>query len=156
MPQWPSKYLRFVLEDLGYPCDGPTALYEDNASAIEMVNAEKPTPCSRHIDIQHFAIQEWRKCNEIILQAIPGTANPADDWTKPLGWVLQDNTGEELGKIGTMVHFTTWHKRLEVKARYIYGANYEHLELFFEQKWEGNGVDVIDVCVCASDWLQFV
>ena len=57
-------------------------------STIRMVNSRIPTARSRHIDIQHFAIQEWKEAHEIVLRHIPGVINPADDLTKPLGWVL--------------------------------------------------------------------
>jgi hypothetical protein len=30
-----------------------------------MINASRPTPRSWHIDIQHFAIQEWRSNGDI-------------------------------------------------------------------------------------------
>jgi hypothetical protein len=55
-----AKYLRSILNELGYTQNEPTTLYEDNAAAILMINASRPTPRSRHIDIQHFAIQEWK------------------------------------------------------------------------------------------------
>ena len=83
-----AKYLRYILKELGFEESGPTVLFEDNASAIKMINAGKPTQRSRHIDIQHFAIQEWRQQQDILLVHIPGTSNPSDDYTKPLGWVL--------------------------------------------------------------------
>jgi hypothetical protein len=51
-----AKYLCSILHELGFTQQGPTALYEDNKAAITMINESKPTPCSRHIDIQHFAI----------------------------------------------------------------------------------------------------
>ena len=63
-------------------------LFEDNVSAIKMINADKPTQRCCHIDIQHFAIQEWCQQLDIVLEHIPGTSNPADDYTKLLGWVL--------------------------------------------------------------------
>jgi hypothetical protein len=53
-----AKYLQSILSELGYPQSEHTMLYEDNAAAILMVNASRPTPRSRHIDIQHFAIQK--------------------------------------------------------------------------------------------------
>jgi hypothetical protein len=46
-----AKYLLFILLEIGYPQLGPKTLYEDNAAAIPMVNASRPTPCARHIDI---------------------------------------------------------------------------------------------------------
>ncbi|KAI2501346.1 retrotransposon [Fragilaria crotonensis] len=76
-----AKYLRSILHELDYTQSGPTVLYEDNEAAILMINASRPTPRARHIDIQHFAIQEWKSNGDIILCHIPGIINPADALT---------------------------------------------------------------------------
>jgi hypothetical protein len=60
----------------------------DNEAAIAMINERKPTTRSCHIDIQHFAIQEWRQRGDIIMHHIPGIINPSDQATKALGWTL--------------------------------------------------------------------
>ena len=65
-----------------------TPLYEDNQAAIAMINDQKPTPRSRHIDIQHFAIQEWRQQGDIEMKYIPSELKIADNETNALGWVL--------------------------------------------------------------------
>lgn len=83
-----AKYLRSVLSELGYAQEEPTPLYMDNQAAIAMINERKPTTRSRHIDIQHFAIQEWRQRGDIIMHHIPGIVNPSDQATKALGWTL--------------------------------------------------------------------
>ena len=83
-----ALYLRSILKDLGFPQDEPTPIYEDNASCIDIVNSQKPTERSRHIDIRFFAIQDWKQKGLIRLHHIPGVINAADDLTKPLGWVL--------------------------------------------------------------------
>jgi hypothetical protein len=83
-----AKYLRSILLELDYAQLGPTVLYEDNQAAILMINASRPTPRSRHIDIQHFAIQEWKANGDIILCYIPGIINSADNLTKALGTTL--------------------------------------------------------------------
>jgi hypothetical protein len=57
-------------------------------AAINMVDAKRPTERSRHIDIQHFAIHEWRQRGNIKLAHVPGVVNAADAQTKSLGWVL--------------------------------------------------------------------
>jgi hypothetical protein len=49
-----AKYLRSILLELGYPQTSPTKLYEDNAAAILMVNAQRPTPRSRHTNTLLF------------------------------------------------------------------------------------------------------
>ncbi|HEY9819031.1 MAG TPA: Ty1/Copia family ribonuclease HI, partial [Candidatus Obscuribacterales bacterium] len=83
-----AKYLRAIMTELGFPPPGPTPIYEDNKSAINMINARVPTERSRHIDIQHFAIQDWKDAGDIVMHYIPGIINPSDDLTKPLGWIL--------------------------------------------------------------------
>ena len=82
------KFIRHILDEVGYPQHEPTAIYEDNAAAILMANAGKPTKRSRHIDIQYFALQEWVDRKLVKLFHIPGVFNPADSLTKALGWVL--------------------------------------------------------------------
>ena len=82
------KYIRSVMEELGIETNEPTPIYEDSQSVIEIINANKPTGRSRHIDIMFFAIQEWKDAKIITMKHIPGIINPADDLTKPLGFVL--------------------------------------------------------------------
>ena len=57
-------------------------------AAIAVVNESRPTPRARHVEIQHFAIQEWRNNGDIVLSHCPGVINSSDDLTKALGWVL--------------------------------------------------------------------
>jgi len=83
-----ARYLCSVLKDLGFTQEHPTVLYEDNQAAIAMINQCKPTTCSRHIDVQFFAIQEWRRQGDILMKHITGILNMADDSTKALGWIL--------------------------------------------------------------------
>lgn len=83
-----TKYLRAVLFALDFGEPDATVLYEDNEAAIAMVNENKPTPRARHVDIQHFALQEWRERGIVKLEHIPGVINPSDGGTKPLGWTL--------------------------------------------------------------------
>jgi len=83
-----ARFLRSVLCKLGFPQDGPTPIYKDNKSAIEIVNFNKPTERSRHIDIRFFVIQDWKARGDIVMKHIPGVINPSDDLTKPLGWIL--------------------------------------------------------------------
>lgn len=52
------RIVRSVLIELGFPQNEPTPNSEDNASAIEIVNASKTTDRSRYIHIRFFAIQD--------------------------------------------------------------------------------------------------
>ena len=83
-----TKYLRFILHELGYTQQEPTPIYEDNDSAIKIVNHNRPTDRSRHIEIRYFALQHWRLLKDIVMIHLPGVVNPADMLTKALGWVL--------------------------------------------------------------------
>ena len=62
----------------------------DNQAAIAMVNENWLTPRARPIEIQHFAIQEWRDKGDVVLHHCPGIINAGDDLTKALGWVLHE------------------------------------------------------------------
>ena len=83
-----ALYLRSILFELGFLCEGPTPIYEDNASTIDIVNSTIPTERARHIFIQYFAIQDWKEWGCIELIHIPGKLNCSDDLTKPLGFIL--------------------------------------------------------------------
>ena len=63
---------------------------DDNKAAIMMVNQQRPTTRTRHIDTQWFAIQEWKVFGEIVLGYISSGCNPSDAVTKALGSVLHD------------------------------------------------------------------
>jgi len=51
-----TKYLRFILHELGYTQTEPTPIYEDNDSAIKIDNHSGPTDRSRHVEIRYFAL----------------------------------------------------------------------------------------------------
>ena len=55
-----------------------------------MINAKVPTERLHHINIQHFAIQDWKDAGDLIMQHICGTINASDNLTKPLGWKLHE------------------------------------------------------------------
>jgi hypothetical protein len=86
-----AKYLHAILKELGFPQYDPTLIYEDNISAIKMINARILNECSSHIDTQHFTIQDWKDYGNIVLCYLPGIINPSDDLTKPHGWGLHSH-----------------------------------------------------------------
>jgi hypothetical protein len=83
-------YIHSILRELGFPPTGPTIIYEDNQSTINIINNGKPTERTRHVDIQWFSIHEWRRAGNLILCHLPGKINPANALTKPLGCVLHE------------------------------------------------------------------
>ena len=82
------KWIRYTMNELGRRQIGPSPIAEDNKAAIMMVNQQRPTTRTRHIDTQWFAIQEWKKLGEIYLLYIKTGDNPSDALTKALGTVL--------------------------------------------------------------------
>ena len=81
------KHSHAMLTELGFSQNIPTDVCCDNQSAIKMTNSKMPAERSRHIGIQHFAIQDWKDQGVLTMCCIPGIVNPADDLAKPLGWV---------------------------------------------------------------------
>ena len=83
------RYIRSILQELNFLEEGPTKIYIDNESALKIINDNQaPTARTRHLDIRYFALQDWKLDGDIEMIHIPGTLNPSDDLTKPLGWIL--------------------------------------------------------------------
>jgi hypothetical protein len=74
-----------------------------------MINARRPTDRARHIDIQWFAIQDWKESGDIVMSHVPGVLNPSDDLSKPLGWILHSRHCRRF-----MGHLSPCHKSLVV------------------------------------------
>ena len=78
-------YLRTILEQMGLDQNKATILFEDNEGALMMANAQQPTRRTRHMDIKHFAIQDWIEHDLIALHRVETTNNISDGFTKQLG-----------------------------------------------------------------------
>jgi hypothetical protein len=78
--------LRNLLSELGFGDESPTLLFEDNKAAIDL----SVNPCSRgHTKHIHRRWHYVRQCNDdgtVMLSKVPGTANPADAFTKALAY----------------------------------------------------------------------
>lgn len=83
-------FIRHIMNELRRMQKGPSPINEDNMACIMMVNQRRPTTRTRHIDIQWFAIQQWKEEGKIIMQYISTHINSADATTKALGWVLHN------------------------------------------------------------------
>ena len=60
---------------------------------VHIVNERRPTPRTRHVETQHFAVQEWRENGELEWRHFSGKINPSDDLTKGLPWSLHGRHG---------------------------------------------------------------
>ncbi len=81
-------FVRSILWDLAIPQEAATVLYEDNNACTAMGNAQKPTPCTQHIDIKYFAICEWIERELMHMERIDTIINMADHFTKGLSRAL--------------------------------------------------------------------
>jgi hypothetical protein len=59
-------------------------MYEDNDACTAMDNAQKPTSCTRHMDIQYFLLCDWVERDLMHLERIDTMVNMADLFTKSL------------------------------------------------------------------------
>ena len=83
-----ALYLRSIFEDIGIPQEEATVILEDNTGALMMANAKQPTRRTKHMEVKHFAIQDWVEQDLILLEQIPTTDNSADSFTKALSRTL--------------------------------------------------------------------
>ena len=81
-------YIRSILQAIGIEQKEATTLYEDNMGALLMASAHKPTKRTKHMDIRHFALQDWVDRDLILLKRIATIDNYADAMTKPLARTL--------------------------------------------------------------------
>ena len=77
--------VRRLLEEIGFPQDRPTVVFEDNAACIYSSMDNKPmNPRSKHIDIRVFKLKEFVKDGIMTLAKIESDKQVADNLTKPL------------------------------------------------------------------------
>ena len=88
-----TRYFRHILDELDLLLPGPTLVYTDNLANVHIVNERRPTPRTRHVETQHFAVQGWRENGEMIWKHFSGKINPTDDLTKALAWSLHGRHG---------------------------------------------------------------
>jgi hypothetical protein len=81
-------FVRSVLWDLNIPQEAATLLYEDNNACTAMGNEQKPTQCTRHMDIKYFSLCKWVERDLVILDRIDTSINMADHMTKALQPIL--------------------------------------------------------------------
>ena len=83
-----ALYVRSVLEDLDIPQKYATTIYEDNLGCVYMVQNNKPTRRTRHVDVRQLAIIDWVAKDLLKVKHICTNENTGDGLTKPLGKTL--------------------------------------------------------------------
>lgn len=97
-----AKYLRLVLNELIILQQNPTEIYVKNVATILICNNACLTKRTRHIDIKHFAMQQWIKNKEVLLKQIAGILNPSHILTKATALILHD------GHLSRLMGYTKW------------------------------------------------
>jgi hypothetical protein len=74
-------WIKRMIDFLGYK-QHTTSIHVDNRSAICLAESEKDDRRTKHIDVKHHMIKDLVNSKQVVLHHIPGTANPADIFTK--------------------------------------------------------------------------
>ena len=77
-----ALYICSILDNMGVPQTDATLIYEDNWGALLLAQAGRQTKHSRHIEIRHFALQDWIERDLLHLLDISTSLNASDIMTK--------------------------------------------------------------------------
>jgi hypothetical protein len=75
----------YFLQSQGYSLEDPAIIYQDNKSAIALINKGRSTSeRTRHINIRYFFLKDRIESKEIKIEFLPTECMIADILTKPL------------------------------------------------------------------------
>jgi hypothetical protein len=77
-------WLRNLLQELGYPSQGPSTLYIDNQSAIAVAKDPEHHGRMKHLDLRTYWLRQEVDHGKIKVVYLPTSDMPADLLTKPL------------------------------------------------------------------------
>jgi hypothetical protein len=78
-------WMREFLDEIGYDTSSPSPLFIDSNSALQVAKNPEHQSTMKHVVRNFHWIREKVANKEIIVKHVPGTENPADIFTKPLG-----------------------------------------------------------------------
>ena len=79
-----SIWIRRLIQDLNENITGPTVIFEDNQSCIKMLQNEKSSGRTKHIDTKYHYVRDLLKQGEIDVIYCASNEMMADLLTKPL------------------------------------------------------------------------
>ena len=136
------------MQEIGLEQTQASILYEDNQGALLMAQAGQPTRRTKHIDIKHFAIQQWVEQDLLTFKRINTADNPADSLTKSTPRTLFYRHNEHImGKI--IPKYVTYVRQLkeDMESKRGHQINVVALNIYANlQKWayqssvQGGGV----------------
>ena len=81
-------WCRMLLEELGFPQQGPTIVYEDNKSTIDLLSSAKYHAKTKHIEVRYFYVKDQLASGILSFQYQPTVDMVSDVLTKPLSGAL--------------------------------------------------------------------
>jgi hypothetical protein len=83
--------------ELGYDCTGPSPMFMDNQSAIQVVKNPEHHGCMKHLDLWYFWLHDEVAKGHLSAQYIPTADMAADLLTKPLAHIKVQMACQLLG-----------------------------------------------------------
>jgi transposase InsO family protein len=90
-------WMRDFLDEIGYDTSGPSTLYLDSNSALQVAKNPEHQSTMKHVNRNYHWIRERVADGDIRLIHVAGTENVADIFTKPLGFIKFDKFRALLG-----------------------------------------------------------
>ena len=98
-----AAWLRELLDEMGYPHEGPIKIREDNTSCIRTANNTVSSTATRMKHVrrcQHY-VRDEVEAGRIELEWVPGNEQAADGFTKPLEKTAFEQFVDMLGMVDT-------------------------------------------------------
>jgi hypothetical protein len=129
-------YLRTIMQQIGLEQHHASIMYEDNQGALMMAQAGQPTRRTRHIDIKHFAIQDWVSQDLLSFKRIHTSDNSSDALTKATSRTLFYRHNDHI--MGRIVpHFVTYVTQTTPKFHDSSNSPVCAINVF-AQNWDGS------------------
>jgi len=94
-------WMRYVLGEFGYDTSRPSPILVDNASAIQVARHPEHQSTMKHVHRAYHWIRDHVERGDMMVTHVPGSENPADIFTKPLGRVKFAKFRAMLGLCGS-------------------------------------------------------
>lgn len=91
-----ATWIKHILSDINKYQQHSIQIYEDNQSTIKMIQNDKISQRTKHIDIKYFYVREQVTEERINIQYCPTAQMLADIMTKPLGNIVFTKLRDEM------------------------------------------------------------
>ena len=78
-----ALYIRWILEELRIFQTKSTPIQADNTGVIALANAHKPIRRTRHVELKHMVVLQWKDDGFINYKELKSESNYSDSISKP-------------------------------------------------------------------------